>query len=106
MEKLLKKGSRGVVVGLYSMEVKKEDENNTKELKCTLEKHHKVFQEIPKGLPPSRYHERQIELTPRSIPPNKRLYRYPHWQKGEIQKMVQHMLDLVVFSQVGVHFIS
>ena len=78
MEKILKKGSRGVVVRLYYMEVNHEDENILVELKCTLEKNHKVFQEIPKGLPPSRYHERQIELTPRSIPPNKRSYRYPH----------------------------
>jgi hypothetical protein len=31
------------------MEVKQEDENIPLELKCTLEKHHRVFQEIPKG---------------------------------------------------------
>jgi hypothetical protein len=52
-----------------------------------------VFQEIPKGLPPSRDHEHQIELIPRSTLPNKRSYRYPHQQKGEIEKMVQYMLD-------------
>jgi hypothetical protein len=58
-----------------------------------LEKHHRVFQEIPKGIPPSRDHEHQIELIPGSTPPNKRPYRYPHQQKGEIEKMVQDMLD-------------
>jgi hypothetical protein len=59
-----------------------------------LENHHRVFQEIPKGIPPSRDNEHQIELIPGSTPPNKRPYRYPHQQKGDIEKMVQDMLDL------------
>ena len=62
LEKLLKKGSRGVVVRLYSMKVKQEDENIPEELKCTLEKYQRVFQEIPKGIHPSRDDEHQIEL--------------------------------------------
>jgi hypothetical protein len=41
MEKIIKKGSRGVLVRLYSMEVKKQYENIPK--KCTLEKHHRHF---------------------------------------------------------------
>jgi hypothetical protein len=60
MEKILKKGSKGVVVRLYSMEVKQEDENIPEEYKCTLEYHRRVFQEIPKGIPSSRDHEHQI----------------------------------------------
>jgi hypothetical protein len=60
MENIIKKGSKGVVVKLYSMEVKQEDENIPEELRCTLEKHYRVFQEIPKGLPPSRDHEHQM----------------------------------------------
>jgi hypothetical protein len=59
-----------------------------------LGKHHRVFQEIPKWLPPSRDHEHQIELILGSNPPNKIPYRYPHQQKGKIEKMVQDMLDL------------
>jgi hypothetical protein len=43
MEKLLKNGRKRVVVELYSMEVKQEDENIPEELKCTLEKHYKVL---------------------------------------------------------------
>jgi hypothetical protein len=46
---------------------------------------------ISKGLPPSRDHEHQIELIPRSTPHNKIPYRYPHQRKGEIEKMVQDM---------------
>jgi hypothetical protein len=40
MEKILKRGSRGFVVRLYSMEVKQGDENILEEFKCTLENHH------------------------------------------------------------------
>ena len=82
MEKLLKMGSSGVVVRLYSMKAKLKDENILEELKCTWEEHHMVFQEIPKGKHPSRDHEHQIELITRSTPPNKRPYRYPHKKKG------------------------
>jgi hypothetical protein len=59
------------------MEVKKKDDNIPKELKCILEKHHRVFREIPKGIPPLRDHEHQIELIHGSTP-NKRPYKYPH----------------------------
>ena len=71
MEEILKIGSKGVVVKLYYMEVKKNNKNILEELKRTLENHFMMFQEIPKGLSPSRYHEHQIELilgsTPNSI---------------------------------------
>jgi hypothetical protein len=60
------------------MEVKQEGENIPEELKCTLENHPRVFQEILKGIPPSRDHEHQIEIIPASTPPNKRPYRYHH----------------------------
>ena len=49
------------------MEMKQEDENILDNLKCTLEKHHRVFQEILKGFP-----------SPRSTSPNKRTCIYPN----------------------------
>jgi hypothetical protein len=93
MEKILKKGSKGVVVKIYAMGFNHEDENNPEELIYTLEKNYRIFEEIPKGPPPYRDHELQIELIPGSTP-NKMTYRCPHQQKGEIEKMVQYMLDL------------
>lgn len=51
-----------------------------------------VFQEIPKGLHPSRYHKHQIELILGSTP-NKIPYTYCHQQKGDIEKMVHDMID-------------
>jgi hypothetical protein len=62
METLIKKGSKGVVVRLYYVKVKQEDENISEELKCTLEKHHRAFQGIPIELPPYLDHEHHIEL--------------------------------------------
>jgi len=50
-----------------------------------LEKHHKVFQEISEGIPPSRGHEHQIELILGSTH-NKRTYRYPHKTNGRLRK--------------------
>ena len=66
------------------MEVKHEDEGIPYDLKGALEKSHRVFQDLPKGVPPSRYHEREIEIE--SSPPYKSPYRYPHQQKEEIDK--------------------
>jgi hypothetical protein len=74
--------------------VKQEDKHILVELKGTLEKPHKVFQQIPKWIPPSRAHEHKIEFI--STLPNKRPYKYPNKKKkktGEIEKMVQDMLN-------------
>lgn len=54
MEKLIKKSRTGVIARFYSMEVKHKDGNIPDDLKGNLEKHHRVFQDIPKGLLPSK----------------------------------------------------
>lgn len=82
MENLIKNGGKLIVVKFYSMD--KEDENIPRELEGTLEKKYRVFQEIPKGIPTSRDHEHEIELIPRSTAPNKRPYKCPQEQKGDI----------------------
>ena len=52
-----------------------------------LENHAKVF-ETPKGLPPIRDHDHAIHLIPGSVPPNIWSYRYPYFQKREIEPMI------------------
>jgi len=48
----------------------------------------------PQGLPPSRgVHDHSIPLVPGSLPPNIRPYRHPFFQKNEIEKMVQELLN-------------
>ena len=51
-----------------------------------------VFQS-PSGLPPNRRHDHSITLTEGASIPNLRPYRYPHYQKIEIEKLVNDMLN-------------
>jgi hypothetical protein len=51
----------------------------------------------PQGLPPSYgVHDHSIPLVPGSLPPNICLYHYPFFQKNEIEKMVQQLLNASV----------
>ena len=54
-------------------------------------KYGSVFQP-PVGLPPHRLNDHRIYLEPNTKAINVRPYRYPHFQKNEIQKLVQEML--------------
>ncbi|XP_073021562.1 uncharacterized protein [Primulina eburnea] len=51
-----------------------------------------VFAE-PKGLPPHRTVDHRIHLEPGTRPITIRPYRYPHFQKTEMENLVQVMLD-------------
>ncbi|XP_044500293.1 uncharacterized protein LOC123221524 [Mangifera indica] len=46
----------------------------------------------PHGLPPERERDHAIRLIEGAQPPNLRPYRYPHFQKNEIERMVKEML--------------
>ncbi|KAL4284928.1 hypothetical protein GQ457_16G014540 [Hibiscus cannabinus] len=46
----------------------------------------------PHGLPPSRSIDHAVTLFPQSSPVKVRPYRYPHFQKQEIEKLVADML--------------
>ena len=61
------------------------------ELEQLLNDYDDVFQE-PSGLPPERLHEHKIILKNGTEPINVRPYRYPTFQKGEIEKLVAEML--------------
>nr|GMD76729.1 Transposon Ty3-G Gag-Pol polyprotein [Ipomoea batatas] len=50
-----------------------------------LHKYEHVFH-TPSGLPPHRLLNHQITLAPGSKPVNVKPYRYPHFQKGEIER--------------------
>ncbi|XP_061348530.1 uncharacterized protein LOC133293925 [Gastrolobium bilobum] len=47
----------------------------------------------PTDLPPHRQIDHEIHLEPNTLPVNVRPYRYPHFQKNEIEKQVAQMLD-------------
>ncbi|GKD35945.1 ty3-gypsy retrotransposon protein [Tanacetum coccineum] len=49
--------------------------------------------EPPSGLPPPRLLDHHIPLVPNTTPVNVKPYRYPHYQKSEIEKLVGEMLS-------------
>ncbi|GJT14131.1 ty3-gypsy retrotransposon protein [Tanacetum coccineum] len=48
---------------------------------------------VPTTLPPHRSIDHRIYLYPNTKPINVRPYRYPHYQKGETEKLVNEMLS-------------
>ncbi|CAM8999727.1 unnamed protein product [Rhodiola kirilowii] len=56
-----------------------------------LDEFHDVFKP-PHGLPPARSTDHSIPLLTGSNPVNVRPYRYPHYQKAEMESMIRDML--------------
>ncbi|KAG6402647.1 hypothetical protein SASPL_134849 [Salvia splendens] len=61
-------------------------------IRNVLQSHCEVFQ-LPAGLPPPRQFDHRIHLLPNTKPVNVRPYRYPYFQKNEIEHQVKQMLD-------------
>jgi hypothetical protein len=64
------------------------------DLQGIIDKHSKVFEDIPEGLQPTRNHDHDIHLILGSVPPNNGPYKYPYAQKSEIERMVEEMLKV------------
>jgi hypothetical protein len=94
----LKKGHQGVIAQLCSLDVQTSKTSIPQDLQRIIDKHSKVFEDIPKGLPPTQNHDHEIHLIPESVPPNIRPYRYPYTQKSEIECMVEEMLEAGIIS--------
>ena len=99
MTKLLKNGHQGVVAQLCSLDVQTSKFPISLDLQKVVNKHSKVFEYIPKGLPPIRDLDHAIHLIIGSVPPNIRPYRYPFSQKSEIEHMVAKMLEATIISR-------
>eukprot|EP01018_Ginkgo_biloba_P012286 Gb_00684 [translate_table: standard] len=93
MEKLIKKGFHGLIARCYILEGREEQEATPPELQEVLIQHNKVFENLPKELPQNREHDHAIELLSGNNPSNIILYRYLYQQKGEIERLVQELLD-------------
>jgi hypothetical protein len=93
MTKLLKKGHQGVIAQLCSLDVQTSKPYIPLDLQGIIDKYSKLFEDIPKGIPPTRNHDHDIHLIPGIVPPNIRPYRYPYAQKSEIERMVEEMLE-------------
>lgn len=62
------------------------------EIQPLLTKFNSLFHP-PQSLPPSRTTNHHIHLQPHSEPVNVRPYRYPHFQKQEIESQIEDMLQ-------------
>ena len=105
MTKLLKKEQRGVIAQLCSLEVPTSKSSISPDLQKVLDNHSKVF-ETPKGIPPIRDHDHTIHLTPGSVPPNIRPYRYAYVQKSEIECTIPEMLEVGIIQPSQSYFSS
>nr|GEY97125.1 retrotransposon-related protein [Tanacetum cinerariifolium] len=62
------------------------------EIEHLLEEFDTIFQ-VPSTLPLHRSIDHRIHLFPNTKPVNVRSYRFPHYQKGEMKKLVNEMLS-------------
>ena len=70
MTELLKNIHQGVVAQLLSLDVQTSKFHISLDLQRVINKHSKVFEDIPKGLPPIRDFDHPIHLIPGSVPLN------------------------------------
>lgn len=70
-----------------------------------LKRYERVFNSRGE-LPPVRTHDHSIELQSGIGPVNVRPYRYPQFQKDEIERLVQDMLWQELFNQAEVRFLA
>jgi hypothetical protein len=83
---------KGLLLQIMPCELASIQEEICAPIRELVEEFPQVFKE-PKGLPPKRNHEHQI-LLKQGVPPHcQRPYRYPHYQKTEIEKIMIDLLD-------------
>ncbi|XP_042023062.1 uncharacterized protein LOC121770393 [Salvia splendens] len=70
-----------------------------------LENFRAVFR-VPTEMPPPRQYDHRIHLQPGSKPVNARPYRYPYFQKNEIERQVREMLEQGIIQRSNSPFSS
>ncbi|XP_026459273.1 uncharacterized protein LOC113359927 [Papaver somniferum] len=88
IQKLLNKGSTGFFCKINQCSEAQISQETPGEIQELIEEFGEVFS-VPTMLPPVRSHDHRITLQPGSAPINVRPYRYAHYQKGEIEKIVK-----------------
>ncbi|XP_042023144.1 uncharacterized protein LOC121770490 [Salvia splendens] len=72
---------------------------------AVLESFLSVFR-VPTGMPPVRQYDHRIHLLPGSKPVNVQPYRYPYFQKNEIERQVREMLEQGIIQRSNSPFSS
>ncbi|XP_062085366.1 uncharacterized protein LOC133791453 [Humulus lupulus] len=94
MEQLVRKGRDGILLQLFSINASQPKQLESiipREVQPLLQKYHEVIV-VPKGLPPTCSHDHRIPLIPGKGPVSVRPYKYPHFQKSEIERLVNELL--------------
>jgi hypothetical protein len=95
MKKELRRCSEGILLQLLAVELGVEQHCPSigdPELQQLLEAFRDLFEE-PQGLPPMPCHDHKLPLIQGSSPVNVQPYRYPHYQKNEIEKIIVGLLN-------------
>ncbi|XP_020963323.1 uncharacterized protein LOC110264971 [Arachis ipaensis] len=92
-----------VVTTLYHMKMVTNQEDTvaaqvTDEVQQILNTHEEVFAE-PSRLPPYREIDHKIHLVPGSQPVSVQPYKYPHFQKEQMERLVAEMLETGVIRE-------
>ena len=103
MTNLLKKEQWGIIVHLFSLDVKTLKSFISLDLQNALDNHSKVF-ETPKGILPIFDHDHAIHFILGSVPPNIIPYKYPYAQRSEIERMVTEMLETGIIQPIQSSF--
>ncbi|KAF5443243.1 hypothetical protein F2P56_035816, partial [Juglans regia] len=82
---------KGLILQLYAQPTLVTNEVQNSEVREVLSSFKHVFDE-PIGLPPVRSHDHRIVLKEGTSPISTRPYRYPYYQKSEIEKIVAELL--------------
>ncbi|XP_042032226.1 uncharacterized protein LOC121778901 [Salvia splendens] len=77
----------------------------TPPITTVLETFRPVFN-MPSGMPPSRPYDHRVHLLPGTKPINVRPYRYPYFQKNEIERQVKEMLEQGIIQRSNSPFSS
>ena len=73
---------------MCSLDVQTSKSSISQDLHKVIDKHSKVIEYIPKGLPPPWDHDHAIHSIPGSVPPSTRPYKYPYVQKSSYSALV------------------
>ncbi|KAJ9555024.1 hypothetical protein OSB04_009638 [Centaurea solstitialis] len=100
MSKIIQQQGQAILVELGSCLLSTEEERNPPAplvIQAVIEEFDQIFN-MPRELPPQRGKEHVINLKEGTEVVNVRPYRYPHYQKNEIEKLVKEMLEAKPFS--------
>ncbi|XP_024196010.1 uncharacterized protein LOC112199194 [Rosa chinensis] len=87
----LKKKKEAMLVQVQPVLANEKLDTPNARIQALINKYEELFT-TPTTLPPSRKQDHKIELFPNTPPVSLRPYRYPHFQKAEIEKIVQELL--------------